>query len=149
MSTNFSGSPHTMGFVAFSCTMENWWENPCISHMLNYPIGWESNGKKAPMLWEMYDYQFSRHSAYHGFCCISLYCGKLMGNSCVSLMMTLVNFFLWQAQIFAGSTTESWQIIQLFSFLLSLSEQAAYFHATYYYCVILSHLFTAYCRSSS
>ena len=34
MSTNFPGPPHTMGFVAFFRTMGNWWENPCISHMI-------------------------------------------------------------------------------------------------------------------
>ena len=37
---------HTIGFVAVSCTMGNWWGNPCISHMMKYTIGWESFGKK-------------------------------------------------------------------------------------------------------
>ena len=36
MITNFPGSPHTMGFVAFSHAMGNWWENPCISHMMRF-----------------------------------------------------------------------------------------------------------------
>ena len=80
MITNFPVSPHTMGFVAFSCTMRNWWGNPCISHMTKYAIGWESDGKKAPILWEKYDYQFPRLSPYHGFCCIFPYCGKFMGK---------------------------------------------------------------------
>ena len=66
MSTNFPGSAHLMGFVefswepisqtfpiqwgfsAFSNAMGNWWENPCISHMINYSTGWESNGKMHP-----------------------------------------------------------------------------------------------------
>ena len=34
MSTNFPGSPYTMGFVTFWRTMENWCENPCIFHMV-------------------------------------------------------------------------------------------------------------------
>ena len=76
--TNFPGFPHTMGFVAFSRTMENWWENPCISHMMKYTIGWESDGKKVPILWEKSDYQFPRFSPYDGFCCIFPYYGKLM-----------------------------------------------------------------------
>ena len=48
MSTNFAGSPHAMGFVTFSHTMGNRWGNPCISHMMKYTIGWESDGKKYP-----------------------------------------------------------------------------------------------------
>ena len=84
MSTNFPDSPHTMGFVAFSHTMGHWQGNPYISHMMKYTIGWESNGKKAPMLWEKHEYQFPRHSSYHGFCCIFLYCGKFLGKSAKS-----------------------------------------------------------------
>ena len=36
MITNFPGFPHTMGFVAFSRTMVNWWENSCISHIMRF-----------------------------------------------------------------------------------------------------------------
>ena len=56
-------------------------------------IEWETNGKKAPMLWEKYEYQFPRLSPYR-FCCIFPCCGNLWGNPCISHMMTLVNFFL-------------------------------------------------------
>ena len=70
----------TMSFVAFSCTMGNWWGNPCISHMMKYIIGWESNGKKALILWEKYEYQFPRFTPYEGFCCIFPYYEKLDGN---------------------------------------------------------------------
>ena len=80
MIINFPDFPHTMGFVAFSHTVENLWGNSCISHMLKYTIGWESDGKKAPILWEKYDYQFPRLSPYHGFCCIFPYRGKFMGK---------------------------------------------------------------------
>ena len=78
MSTNFPVSSHTVSFVAFSRTMRNWWGNPCISHIMKYTIGWESDGKKAPILWKKYEYQFHRLSPYHGFCCIFAYCGKFM-----------------------------------------------------------------------
>ena len=47
MSTNFPGLSYTMGFLAFPRTMENLWGNPCISHMMKYTIGLESNGKKS------------------------------------------------------------------------------------------------------
>ena len=50
MVINFPDFLRTMGFAAFSCTVENLWGNPYISHMLKYTIGWESNGKKAPIL---------------------------------------------------------------------------------------------------
>ena len=80
MSTNFPGPPHTMDFVGFFHAMGNWWENPRISHVMKYTTGWGSNGKKAPILWEKYEYQFPRSSPYDGFCCIFLYYGKLMGK---------------------------------------------------------------------
>ena len=56
MSTNFPGSPHAKAFDAFSRTMRNSWGNLCIFDMLKHTIGWESDGKKAPILWEKYDY---------------------------------------------------------------------------------------------
>ena len=80
MVIDFPGFTHTIGFVAFSHTVGNLWGNPCISHMLNYTIGWESHEEKALMLWEKYEYQFPRPSSYHGFCCIFPYCGKFMGK---------------------------------------------------------------------
>ena len=45
-----------------------------------YTTGWESNGKKAPIQWEKYEYQFPRPSPYDGFCCIFPYYKKLMGK---------------------------------------------------------------------
>ena len=76
----FQTFPYTMGFVAFSHTVGSLWGNPCISHMLKYTTGWEFNEKKAPILWEKYDYQFLRLSPYHVFCCIFPYCGEFMGK---------------------------------------------------------------------
>ena len=80
MSTNFPGPPHTMGFVGVFRAMGNWWENPCISHIMKYTTGWESNGKKSPILWEKYQYQFLRSCPYDGFCYNFLYYEKLMGK---------------------------------------------------------------------
>ena len=80
MSTNFPGPPHTDGFCWIFCVMGNWWENPCISHVRKCTAEWESNGKKAPKLWENYEYQLPRSSSYNGFCCIFPYYGKLMGK---------------------------------------------------------------------
>ena len=68
LGTNFPGSPNLIDFAAFSHAMGNWWGNPCISHVMKYTIGWESNGKKASILWEKYEYQFLRFSKYDGFC---------------------------------------------------------------------------------
>ena len=48
--------------------------------MMKYTIGWESDGKNVPILWEKYDYQFPRFSPDDGFCCIFPYYGKLMGK---------------------------------------------------------------------
>ena len=60
-----------MRFVAFSRS---------ISHIMKYTIGLESNGKKAPIPWEKYEYQFPILFPYRGFCCIFPYCGKFIGN---------------------------------------------------------------------
>ena len=78
MSTNFPGSPHMMGFVAFSCPMGNWWGNPCFFHMIKYTIGQESYAEKSPIIWEKYEHQFPRFTSYDGFCCIFSYYEKLM-----------------------------------------------------------------------
>ena len=43
---NFSGFSHSMGFPVIPHTFGNWQENPCISHMMKYATGWQSNGKK-------------------------------------------------------------------------------------------------------
>ena len=37
---------YTMRFVGFSRAMRNCRGNPCISHVMKYTTGWESNGKK-------------------------------------------------------------------------------------------------------
>ena len=80
MIINFLDFPHTMCFVAFSRTVGNLWGNQYISHMLKYTIGWKSEGKKAPILWEKYDYRFPRLFPYHGFSCIFPQCGEFMGK---------------------------------------------------------------------
>ena len=80
MITSSPGFPHTMGFVEFSVSMGNWWENSCFSHMMKYTIRRESDGKKIPILWEKYDYQFPRFYPYDGFYCIFPCYGKLIGK---------------------------------------------------------------------
>ena len=87
MNINFPGIPYTVGFVAFSHAMGYWCENPCISHVMKYTIEWESDGKKEPILWEKYEYQFPRFSPYDGFCCIFPCHGTWCENSCISHVM--------------------------------------------------------------
>ena len=47
---------------------------------MKYTIKWESNGKRAPIIWEKYEHQFLRFSPYDEFCCIFPYYQKLMGK---------------------------------------------------------------------
>ena len=47
---------------------------------MKYTIKWESNGKKAPIIWEKYDHKFHRFCQYDGFCCIFPYYEKLIGK---------------------------------------------------------------------
>ena len=42
---------HRVDFAAFSCTIRNWWEKPCVSHVVKYTARWESDGGKVPILW--------------------------------------------------------------------------------------------------
>ena len=42
---------HRADFAAFSCATRNWWEKPCISHVVKYTIRWESDGRKVPICW--------------------------------------------------------------------------------------------------
>ena len=58
--------------LTFLMLWEIWWDNPCIFHAMKYTIGWKSNGKKAPILWQNYEYQFPMFSIYNGFCWILL-----------------------------------------------------------------------------
>ena len=91
MSTDFPGSPHgvilfeskqnqsmgidfveSMDFVEFSCTMENWWGNPCISHMMKYTIRLVSNGKKHPYYGKSMSTNFSGSPYTMGFVVFSV-----------------------------------------------------------------------------
>ena len=76
MSTNFPGPLYRMGFVAFSGTIGNWWENPRISHMMKYTIGSGSNGKKVPILWKSLITNFPGFPHTMGFVSFS----RTMGN---------------------------------------------------------------------
>ena len=80
MSINFPELPQAMGFIAFSCTVRNVWENPRISHVIKYTIGSGSNGRNEPILLEKHEYQFPRISPYYEFCCIFPYCDNCMGK---------------------------------------------------------------------
>ena len=94
MSTNSPGSPHTMGIVGYSLepisqTFSIRWDwlffpmlsvNTCLTQVMKCTRECESNWKKAPILWQNYEYQFPRFSPYDGFCCLFLYYGKLMGK---------------------------------------------------------------------
>ena len=76
MDTNFQGSLSSMDFAAFFNAMGNWWGNQSNSHVMKYITGWESGWRNAPILWEKYEYQFSRLSPV--FCYIFPCYGKLM-----------------------------------------------------------------------
>ena len=56
MSINFPDFPHAMGFAASSCTVGNLWGTHTVPICLKYSIRWELDVKKAPRLWEKYDY---------------------------------------------------------------------------------------------
>ena len=75
MGTNFPCFPQLMGFTAFSHAIGNYEKTHALSHMMKYTIGWESNGKKTPILWVPVPLNL-----LIGFCCILPCYGKLMGK---------------------------------------------------------------------
>ena len=74
-----------MSFVAFCCTMGNWCGNPCIFYVMNYTVGWESDGKKALVLWDKYEYQFPKF--FPGFVAFFRAMGNRSENTCISRIM--------------------------------------------------------------
>ena len=56
---NFSGFPHSMSFPPMSHTLGNWQENSCVSHMMKYTTGWQSNGKSHPFYGKSVETNFS------------------------------------------------------------------------------------------
>ena len=85
MSTDFPGFPQ--GFVTFSCAMENWWGNQCISHMLKYTTGWESNGKQHPYYEKSLRANFPGFSHSMVFAEFSPAIGNWLENSCIFHVM--------------------------------------------------------------
>ena len=89
MINNFPVSPRTMGFVAFSCTMRNWWGSPCISHMMKHTIRWDGNlmGKRHPYCRKSMSINFPDFPHTTGFVGFSHTVGNLRGNPCISHML--------------------------------------------------------------
>ena len=48
MGTNLPGFSHSMDLLVFFHAMGNWWENPCMSHIMKHTTGWIYNGKNHP-----------------------------------------------------------------------------------------------------
>ena len=87
MSAYFPGSPHTMSSVGFSRepisqvsphVMGSWWENTCISYMIKYTTGWESNGKNHQFYGKGVGTNFSGLSHSMSFADFSNAMGNLM-----------------------------------------------------------------------
>ena len=76
--TNFPGFSHLMSFSAISYAMGKWWENPCISHMMKYTTGWESNRKDHSFYGKSVGTNFPGLSHLMGFADFSNAMGNLM-----------------------------------------------------------------------
>ena len=94
MIINFPDFPHTVGFLAFSCTVEDLWGNPYISHMLKYTIDGNRKGKKHPYYGKSMIIDFPDFPHIMGFVAFSSTVENLWGNPCTSYIMTLLSFFL-------------------------------------------------------
>ena len=54
--TNFPSFPHSVSVAVFSHVMGNWWENTCLSHVMNHTMKWESTEKTASIPREKYEF---------------------------------------------------------------------------------------------
>ena len=84
MSTNFLGPPHTIGFVGFFRAMGNWWENPCISHVISIPQDGNQKGKKHPYYGKNLSTNFPDPSHMMNFVAFSRTLGNCWENPCIS-----------------------------------------------------------------
>ena len=71
----------------FYCIFPYYFPMSCFSHVVKYTIEWKSGGRKVPIIWGKYGYQFPRLCQFDGFCCIFLCYGKLMGKPCIFQVM--------------------------------------------------------------
>ena len=62
--------------------------------MIKYTIRWELDGKKHSYYGKSMSISFPDFPHTMGFVAFSGTVGNIWGNPCISLMMTLVNFFL-------------------------------------------------------
>ena len=92
----FLGSPHKMGFAAFSLALGYWLENQCISHVMKYTIELESDRKEAPILWEKYEYQYPRFPHSMSFAAFTQTMENWWQDWYIFSMLILANFFLWK-----------------------------------------------------
>ena len=75
---------HRVDFAAFFCAIKNWWEKPCVSHVVKYTIRWESDGKKCTHpLGEKIGTNFPGSSNSMYFTALSHATGNWWGNPCI------------------------------------------------------------------
>ena len=58
MNIYISGLHHGVGFPTLSHAMGNLLGKPCVSHVMKYTIGWESDGRKVPIIRGKYGTNF-------------------------------------------------------------------------------------------
>ena len=75
-----------VGFAAFSHAMTNSWENPCISHMVKYAIGWNLMEKKYSYFGEGMVTNAGPPNSMD-FAAFSYAMGNRWGNPFISLVM--------------------------------------------------------------
>ena len=68
------------GFCCIFRGIRNWWEKPCIFHVVKYTKRLESDRRNVPIRWGKNGYQFPRLSKLDGFHCIFPGYKKLMGK---------------------------------------------------------------------
>ena len=127
--------PIPWDFLHFSVLWEIYLETHAFPICWSIPKDGNRMGKKAPMLWEKYDYQFHSLASNYGFCCISLYCGKFMGKPIhlqyaeVYHRMGIKAPMLWEKYYFSGFP-QSLKILEspgIFNIFLKILEMSRYF----------------------
>ena len=73
-----------MFWCIFPRAVRNWWEKPCVSHVVKYTIRWESDRTKCPCVGETMGTNFPGCLYYVDFTAFFYAMGNWWGNPCIS-----------------------------------------------------------------
>ena len=89
---------HRVDFCAFYRAIRNWWEKPCILHVVKYTIRWESDGRKVSIRQSKMGTSFLEYPNLVDLTTFSHAMENSWGNPCISQIInyTIECEFSWK-----------------------------------------------------